>query len=221
MQGAMAVAWAHQDCSRPLDLTEQWAEKIRQLRGQLIESEKKLAAREEELKNNAIDLVARTEGLERAQAEIGLLKEELARLHAENWSLKDQVEEAKVAATNVVSEYQSSAEMVALNKEAAEAFAYTTMTRHPDWDLAYLGVYLADQIAEWRAELQANQPPAEERPARPSSPAAEPLSVPHPPPEVHPEQVIEGDQEPVVRVAESDESIKQIDNPNGILDRLE
>ena len=214
----MAVAWAHQDCSRPFDLTEQRAEKIRQLRGQLTESEKKLAAREEELKNNAIDLVARTEGLERAQAEIGLLKEELARLHAENWSLK---EEAKAAATNVVSEYQSSAEMVALNKEAAEAFVYTTMTRHPDWGLAYLGVYLADQIAEWLAELQANQPPVEERHARPSSPAAEPLAVPPPPPEVLPEQVIEGDQEPVVRVAESDESIKQIDNPNGILDRLE
>ena len=40
----------------------------------MTESEKKLAAKEEELKNNTIDLVARTEGLERAQAEIGLLK---------------------------------------------------------------------------------------------------------------------------------------------------
>ena len=46
----MAVAWAHQDCSRPLDQTEQRAEKIRQLRGQLTESERKLAAKEEELK---------------------------------------------------------------------------------------------------------------------------------------------------------------------------
>ena len=42
MEGAMAVAWAHQDYSRPLDLTKQQAEKIRQLRGQLTESEKKL-----------------------------------------------------------------------------------------------------------------------------------------------------------------------------------
>ena len=58
----MAVAWAHQDCSRPLNLIEQWDEKIRQLRGQLTDSKKKLAAREEKLKNNTIDLVARTEG---------------------------------------------------------------------------------------------------------------------------------------------------------------
>ena len=66
MQGTMAVAWAHHDWSRPLDLTEQWAKKIKQLRGHVTESEKKLLAREKELKNNAIDLVAKTEGLEKA-----------------------------------------------------------------------------------------------------------------------------------------------------------
>ena len=54
----------------------------------MTESEKKLSAREEELKNNTIDLVARTDGLEKAQAEIGLLKGELARLHVKNRSLK-------------------------------------------------------------------------------------------------------------------------------------
>ena len=62
----MTVAWAHQHCSRPLDLSEQRAEKIRQLMGQLAKSEKKLSAREEELKNNAINLVARSEELEKA-----------------------------------------------------------------------------------------------------------------------------------------------------------
>ena len=95
---------------------------------------------EEELKNNAINLVARTEGLERAQAEIGLLKGELTRLYAENRSLKVQLEEANATVANAVFEYQSSAEMAALKQtihdeayeEAAEAFAYTTATRHPD-----------------------------------------------------------------------------------------
>ena len=54
-------------------------------------------------------MVAKTERLERAQAEVGLLKGELARLHSDNKSLKDQLEEAKVAAANIVSKYQSSA----------------------------------------------------------------------------------------------------------------
>ena len=66
MQGTMAVAWAHQDCSRPLDLSKQRVEKLKQVRRQLTKSEKKLSARGEELKNNMIDLVARTEGLEKA-----------------------------------------------------------------------------------------------------------------------------------------------------------
>ena len=49
----------------------------------------KLATKEEELKSNAIELVARTKRLERAQAEVGLLKGELARLYVDNRSLKD------------------------------------------------------------------------------------------------------------------------------------
>ena len=116
----------------------------------MAESEKKLAAKEEELKNNKIELVARNERFERAQAKVGLLKGELARLHVDNRSLKDQLGEAKVAAANVVSKYQFSAEMAALKQtirdeayeEAAESFAYTTVTQHPDWDLAYLGNHL-------------------------------------------------------------------------------
>ena len=49
--------------------------------------------------------MARTERLERAQAELALLKGELASLHVDSRSLKDQLEETKVAAANVVSEY--------------------------------------------------------------------------------------------------------------------
>ena len=55
----------------------------------------------------------------------------------------------------------------------------------------------------------------------PASPADEVQEVPPPPPEDLPEQVIEGDQEPVVRAMESDRSIEQIDNPDGIVDRQE
>ena len=41
----------------------------------------------------------------------------------------------------------------------------TIAIRHPNWDLSYLGDHLTAQIAEWRAEAQANRPPVEERPA--------------------------------------------------------
>ena len=144
----------------------------------MTELENKLAAKEEELKNSEIELVAKNERFER----VGLLKGELARLHADNMSLKDQLGEAKAAAANAISEYQSLAEMAVLNQtiwdeayeEATESFGYTTVTQHSDWDLAYLGNHLATQITEWYAELQANQLLAEERPARPPSLAAEP-----------------------------------------------
>ena len=62
----MVVAWAHQDCLKPLNKSEQWAENIRQLKRQLTELEKKLAAKEEKLKENEIELVAKNERLERA-----------------------------------------------------------------------------------------------------------------------------------------------------------
>ena len=54
---------------------------------------------------------------------------------------------------------------------------------------------------------------------RPPSLVAEPKAVP--PYELFPEQVIEGDQEQMVRAAESEGSIEQIDNPDGVLDRQE
>ena len=73
-------------------------------------------------------------------------------------------EEAGTAAAKAVFEYQSSTEMATLREtirdeafeEVAESSAYTTTTQHPDWDLSYLGDDLAAQIAEWRAESQAN-----------------------------------------------------------------
>ena len=140
--------------------------------------------------------------------------------------MKDQLGEAKAATANAASEYQSLAEIATLKqtihdeayKEAAKSFPYTTVTQHPDWDLDYLGEHLAAQIAECHAKLQANQPPTEERPARPPSLAAEPQAVPPPPPEALPEQVIERDQELVVRAAESDGRIEQIDHSDSVLD---
>ena len=81
-------------------------------------------------------------------------------------------DEARVAAANTSSEYQSSAEMATLRqtirdeafKEAVESFAYTMTTQHSDWDLAYLGYHLAAQIAEWCTEFQVDHPPAEDPP---------------------------------------------------------
>ena len=74
---------------RPLDQSEQRAEKVRQLQGQVFELEKKLKNKEEELKSNEIKLVARNERFEKAQAEVGLLKGELSKLYADNRSLQD------------------------------------------------------------------------------------------------------------------------------------
>ena len=107
------MVWAHQDCSKPLDQSEQWAEKVRELRAQVIDLENELRTKEEKLKNNEIDLVAQNERFERGQAGVRLLKGELARLHAEKRLLQDQLNNAKyeagAAAAKAVSEYQSSA----------------------------------------------------------------------------------------------------------------
>ena len=77
--------------------------------------------------------------------------------------MRPQLEQAKATMANAVSEYQSSEEMVALRKslhdegyeEAAEAFAYTVVTTHLDWDLTFLGEHLIDQIVVWRAKYRA------------------------------------------------------------------
>ena len=95
-------------------------------------------------------------------------------------------------------------------EEAGESFAYTTTTQHPDWDLSYLGDHLATQITEWRAELLIEQPPTEGHPAARILPVEEVQEVPAPQPNGLPEQVIEGNQEPVVWPAESDASMSKL-----------
>ena len=74
---------------------------------------------------------------------------------------------------------------------------------------------------ECGAELQVDQPSAENHPTVPISPADEVQEVPPRLLKGLSKQVIEGDQEPAIRAAESDKSIEQIDNPDGILDRQE
>ena len=57
----MAVAWAHQDCSRLLDQSKLQAEKVMEVHAQVTDLENKLKAKEEELNSNEIELVAWTE----------------------------------------------------------------------------------------------------------------------------------------------------------------
>ena len=109
-----------------------------------------------------------------------------------------QLDEAKAAAANAVSEYQCLEEMAMLKQ-----------TLH----LVFLGDHLVDQIIAWRAEHRAAHPLVNEClafpvVARPLSLAIEPLTIHPPPPEVHPDQVIEDDPRPTVRAAESDVSIE-------------
>ena len=97
-------------------------------------------------------------------------------------------------------------------------------TAHLDSDLAFLGEHLINQIVAWRDEWRATHPLTDERPASPlaaglAPPSADPPVIPpYPPPEVHLEHVIEDDPEPAVRIDESDRSVEQLDNPNGVLD---
>ena len=182
-------------------------------------------SKEEELKSNEIELVIRTEKYEQVQAEVELLKRELAQFHVENKSLQTQLNEAKeevgTTAAKAVSEYQSLAEMAALRQtirdeafeEAMESFTYTTEVQHPNWDLSYLGDHLAAQIVEWHAKLPVELPLAEDHPAVLVLPVEEVQEGPQPILDGFPEQVIKPDQEPVIRPAESDASLEQIDNP--------
>ena len=170
----------------------------------MTDVENKLRTKEEELKNNEIELVARSEKYEKVQDELGLLKGELTRLYAENRSLQTQLNEAKeeagTATAKVVSEYQSSAEMATLRQtiwdeafeEAAKSLAYTTAVQHPNWDLSYLGDHLAAQLEEWGTEPQADQLLVEERPTGPASSVGEIQEVPSPLLDGLPKQVIEG-----------------------------
>ena len=206
---------------------------MKQLQAQVIDLESKLRVKDEELKNNEVELVAQTVKYEKLQDELGLLKGDLARFDADNRLLKSKLNEAReeigTATVKAVSEYQSSVEMAALKQtirdesyeEAAKSFAYTIAIRHPDLDLSYFGDHLATQIAEWSTEAQANRPSTEECPAAAVPPVEEIQEVSAPLPDSPLEQFIEGEQEPTIRPAESDANIEQINNLDGIVDRQE
>ena len=111
-------------------------------------------------------------------------------------------------------------------EEATELFEYIVATTCLDWDLAFLGEHLINQIATWHVEYQAAHPLVDERlaspaTARPPSLSVEPPTIPPPPPKVHPEQFIEDDLKPAVRVVESDGSAEQIKNPDDVQDYQE
>ena len=91
----MTVAWAHQNCLGPLDQSEQWAEKQKELQAQVIDLENKLRVKDEELKNNEVKLVAQNLKYEKLQDELGLLKGDLAQFDADNRPLMSQLNEAK------------------------------------------------------------------------------------------------------------------------------
>ena len=61
----------------------------------MIDLENKLRVKDEELKNNKVELVAQNVKYEKLQDELGLLKEDLARFDADKKSLKSQLNEAK------------------------------------------------------------------------------------------------------------------------------
>ena len=70
----MAVAWAYQGCERPLDLLDKWVAKINLLKEHVVEAEKKLVAKEEELQANEVELVAKVKELEKAQTKATQLR---------------------------------------------------------------------------------------------------------------------------------------------------
>ena len=140
----MAVAWAYQDCSGPLNQSEQWVEEVKEHRARVIDLENKVWEKKKELGNNEVELMAQNVKYEKLQDELGLLKGDLAWFDADNKLLKSQLDEAKeeiwAATVKVVFEFQSLAEMVALKQtirdetyeEVAESFLYTTVIRHLD-----------------------------------------------------------------------------------------
>ena len=83
---------------------------MNELQAQVIDLENKLWVKDEELKNNEVELVAQSVKYEKLQDEFRLLKGDLARFDADNRSLKSQLNEAKeeigTAAVKAVSKYQ-------------------------------------------------------------------------------------------------------------------
>ena len=66
---------------------------MKELRAQVMDLENKFRVKDEELKNNKIELVAHNVKYERVQDKLQLLKGQLARLDADNRSLKSQLNE--------------------------------------------------------------------------------------------------------------------------------
>ena len=57
---------------------------MKELQAHVIDLENKLRVKDEELKNNEVELVAQNVKYEKLQDELGLLKEDLARFDADN-----------------------------------------------------------------------------------------------------------------------------------------
>ena len=76
---------AYHDCERTFDLFDKWAVKINLLKECVVEVEKKLVAKKEELKANKVQLVAKVKELKKARTEVRQLGGELTRLREEVW----------------------------------------------------------------------------------------------------------------------------------------
>ena len=116
----MAAAWAYQDYERPLDLLDKRAAKINLLKECVVEVEKKLAAKEEELKTNEVELVAKVKELKKAQTEVAQLGGELNKLREEAPLLKAQLDQERTTTTQAISEFQASEEMTTIKKSSQE-----------------------------------------------------------------------------------------------------
>ena len=130
------------------------AAKISLLKKHMVEAEKKLAAKEEELKANEVELLAKAEELEKALTEVAQLRGELTRLLEKVPLLRAQLDQAKIDTARAIPEFQASEEMAAIKKSIHDArfeagvpaFTYTVATEHHDWDLAFLGEELSAQV---------------------------------------------------------------------------
>ena len=156
------------------------------------EAEKKVAAKEEEMKSNEVELVAQAEKLEKAQAEVVQHAGELAMscdTAAEVPTLRAQLEaaqdQARTTTALVVSEFLASEEMTKVKDSnydpgfdmGMRAFTCTVATKHLNWDLSFLGSKLSALVDEWRDQWRAFLPQSD-KPLR--TPFGEPRVIPQP-----------------------------------------